>query len=361
MSVAGAKQRRLHILDPGQMGFVHYEILSRIWIEGTLRIRDLNEQMTKEVVAAFSAAYPHECEKVSTQKIRRVFNEMRPVRTPQDVSASTTPLSFEYSEPVKRHAALFSMQQQATRVLEASKQMLAAEVVIEPSSAEFAEHLASLSSLHQEFEDWCTKYGRDVVAATNTRNDLRHAVEQLNNVSFATSTQRDEDNKEPESSSFLRGTKSIAEAISSNNHTFLKRALKLADLHTTYIHQLEVERKRIKRHDGSAPAASSSQMTPIISASDSVRELESEISNTEKTLLALYEKKRKFCLASTVTAHKRDTKFLAFFLIPDGKMKHFSIGLDCDTGDESLCQLALAKHGYVSMRKGKRIKHYTSK
>jgi len=59
--------------------------------------------------------------------------------------------------------------------------------------------------------------------------------------------------------------------------------------------------------------------------------------------------------------HKRSAKYLGFFLLPDGKMKHISIGLDGEMGDKSACQLLLAKHGYVPLGKGTRIKHYTPK
>jgi len=94
---------------------------------------------------------------------------------------------------------------------------------------------------------------------------------------------------------------------------------------------------------------------------ESIRELGAEINKAEEHLLDLYEKKRKSGLTPTMPVHKRKSKFLGFFLVPDGKVKHFSIGLDTEKGDERACQLLLAKHGFAPVRKGKRITHYSLK
>jgi len=211
-------------LDPCQTGFLQYEILSRIWIEGTLRIKELDEQIIEEVIDAFRSTYPHDSEKCSTPKIRRLYNEMRPVRFRQDGEATPSGVAFAYSEPVKRHAALFALQQQATRVLDEHKQLVA-EASLE-ALPDFAEHLAHLANISREFEDWCIKHGRDVVAACNTRNALRNALEQLNNLTFTLNTGKQQELSEEEPATlddFIGGTKGVASSIYSKHFTFMKK------------------------------------------------------------------------------------------------------------------------------------------
>jgi len=346
------------------MGFIHYEILSRIWVEGTLRIKELNEQMITEIVEAFGAMYPHDSDKCFPQKVVRLYNEMRPVRVLQEVNASATSVPYKISDTVKRHAALFAMQEQATRVLDETNQLLL-EPSLETSSPEFAERLAVLSNLHHEFEEWCVKYGSDVVTACNTRNALRRALEQMNEAILLNTQIREGEGEVVEEPVTLRsvrgGVKGLADSIYSKQIHFMRKVSKLVDLHTEYAAQRHHESKQNKRHEGSVPVISRTGMAPIVSTADSVRELEAEIGSAEKNLLSLYEKKRKFNMSVVAPMRNRKAKFLGFFLIPDGKVKHFSFGIDGETGDESVCQLLLAKHGFAPIRKGKRITHYTSK
>jgi len=366
--MSGALRKRRRNLNPGQMGFVNYEILSRVWIEGTYRIKHLTDEMVKEVVEAFGAMYPHDSEICFPEKVNRMYSNLRPVRLPQPVNASATSVLYELSEPVKKHAALFALQQQATRVLDDTNQLLA-DASMETSSPEFAERLAVLSNLHHEFEEWCVKYGSDIVTACNTRNALRLVLQRMNDA-ISSCAQTRELEQEPVSSNLPRGGKGVTDSIHNKQVLFMRKASKLVKLHNEHAVIRQRERTQSRVRDGSVPDAPNSEeapiinttrIAPIVNAADSVRELELEISNAEKNLLALYEKKRKFGTSVMAPVHKRNAKFLAFFLIPDGKMKHFSIGLDGETGDESACKLLLAKHGYVPLGKGTRIKHYTSK
>ena len=91
---------------------------------------------------------------------------------------------------------------------------------------------------------------------------------------------------------------------------------------------------------------------------DSAQAIDSEIIKIEHTLLEMYQKKHKY---GKPVMRPRDSKFLGFFLLPNGKVKHFSVGLDGNTGDERHCQLLLAKYGHFPRRMGKNITHYTSK
>jgi len=366
--MSGASRKRPRYLDPGQTGFVQYEILSRIWVEGTYRIKELTDEMVREVVEAFGAMYPQDSDSCFPQKIYRMYNQMRPVRIPQPVNASTTSVLFEYSEPVKRHAALFALQQQAARALDDANQLLA-DASMETSSPEFAERLAVLSNLHHEFEEWCVKYGSDVITACNTRNALRCVLERMNDA-ISSCTQKEQLELKPVSSNSLRASKVVSDSIHNRQVLFMRRASKLVDLHNEQANIRQREKKQNIGRDvcaeempirEEAPIINTTRVAPIVNAADSVRELELDISTTEKSLLALYEKKRKFGTSVMAPMHKRNAKFLGFFVLPDGKMKHISIGLDGETGDKSACQLLLAKHGYVPLGKGTRIKHYTSK
>jgi len=260
------------------------------------------------------------------------------------------------------------LQQQARTALENTNKMLA-DSSMDTSSPEFAERLAVISNLHHEFEEWCVRYGSDVVTACNTRNALRRVLERMNDA-ISSCTQQEQLACDPASGNLLRGAKGVTDSIHRKQILFMRKASKLVNLHNEHAAIRQREGKQSRCRDGSVPHVPSSDVAPIINttriapivnAADSVRELESEIRNTESNLLTLYERKRKFGTSVVAPLHKRNAKFLAFFMIPDGKMKHFSIGLDGEIGDESACKLLLAKHGYAPLGKGTRIKHYTSK
>jgi hypothetical protein len=141
---------------------------------------------------------------------------------------------------------------------------------------------------------------------------------------------------------------------------YKRKASELVDLHGEYAKQLELERRQNDAVVDSTPHLPCTHLVPLIQTTYNVRDLEKEISDSENALMALYEKKRNFGVPETMSAHQRTPKYLGFFLLPEGKIKHVSLGLDEDTGDESFCQLMLAKHGYSQNHKGKRITHFTS-
>jgi hypothetical protein len=320
------------------------------------------------VTEVFCAKYPEGSEMgLVPPKIKRVYAGMRPVRRSQiGEDPATSSVLFEYPESVKRHAALFSMQEKATSVLESTNKLLA-EASLEPSSPELAELVVRLSNLHHEYEEWCFGHGKDIVAANNTRNSLRVALNQINDaIKNARNDQgiAQEEDAVVETTSHtprMGGARGCYIAMWKKQTSYMKKVKELLNLHDELNTQLEIESKHNEHLNPPVESTSSApriQVAPLVDAADSVRELENEICNSEKALAALYEKKRKFGMP-VMTARERKPKYLGFFLLSDGKVKHYSVGLDGETGDERSCQLLLAKHGYSPSRKGKRITDYT--
>ena len=346
-----------------QTGFLHYEILSRIWIEGTLKIREMNELMVQEVYVAFCIAYPDETLKCTTKKIRRMYQSMRPYRSLQDDTSA--PTVYEYSEPVKRHVAIFDMQQQATCFLQKTNKLLA-EAALDASSPEFVEHHVGLAKLHREFESLCNEYTKDVASINDSRIALQIALEQIKEAIAPTrliETTHDDVVEEPGSNArrLAEGLRPVVNSLYKKHLLFLKKATQLVRLHTEYMHRRQLEKNKKMSVDVNGNAKSvpcDEEAVPILNTAEAVQALELDIIKAENVLLSLYEKKHKF--GKHVMRH-RNSKFLGFFLLPDGKVKHFSVGLGSETGDERHCRLLLAKYGHLPRYKGKRITHYTSK
>jgi len=365
--VPGVALRRL--LDKGQVGFLQHEILSRVWIKGTLRMKELSEQIMKEVIDAFCARYPQDSDKCTFTKIKRMFCAMRPSRlSTHEGALPRTSVVFEYKEPVKRHAAFSALQEQAVRTVDRTKQLLS-DAHFNASSPELAEHVATLSNLHHEFEEWCAGFGKDLVVATDTRNSLRVALKQMNDAIAGSVGKELRDEEEQEEAvkesvsdvTHVRKSQTVSFTIYQKQIPFLKKAADIVKLHAEFVKQLHTESKQNDSLVKTTPAESCDELASLVDTADSIRELEKEISSSEKALQALYEKKSKFSMPVMVPMHKRAPKFLGFFLLPDGKVRHFSVGLDNEKGDESVCNLLRAKHGYAKSRTGKLITHYTPK
>jgi len=341
MSGKGKQRHKMHMKHSG---FLHNKLLERVWIEGTMRMKPLEDGMVEEVLEAFSARYPEEGTLLTKENIKRIFRKLRPARV---VDNGETSLVGEliYSEPLKRHVSLFSLQQKARLLLDALAEAASDESFVQIAN-DTTRGFGNISDLHATFVDWCSGYGEDILSANTTRLALQSALERLHKIGPVSTDKQSVAIKE------------VSQKIMRKQNSFLRKAkelVRLQDEHTT-------RQEAVGRNCFNEKGSNATEIQREDTRSEVVKDLQIEIAAMELALRAAYEKQWTLTNQTPRAVSEKKTKFMAFFLLPNGKVKHFSIGLEnMKDGDQEACMLMMAKHGYATSLKGRVIKHYASK
>jgi len=321
-------------MEKRQTGFLQYLVFRRVCIEGTMRIKALEETDVVAIRDAFILKYPEAEALCNNAKVKRVFDSFRPFQASSTRQGTEPTLpTLQHTATMHRYVAFDAMQREAKRLLDTLE-------LEEPSNTPLDSEGNDLKTLHSSFVAWCGGYGADIESAAITRVALQRAMEKnrppnpSSNVKFSSSS-FDEPEEQRECS-----VKYMSKRICNKQKSFERKVFDLLQLHN----EKATSRKAASKTAFLAPLEA--QQVPSVADMDqSLEALQNDIQAMENALIDAYEKRRKLSPSKAIGRREnRKAVFLGYFILPSGKVRQYSAGIGIREGDYQACRLLLAKH-----------------
>jgi len=347
------KEKRGWMKAP-QSGFLQHLVFERVWIEGTMRIKKLDEGMVTEIREVFAFKYPEHKELCTAAKVKRVYDSMRPIIV--KLGDETTLVELKYTDVMRRYLSLDAMQRDARQLLVSINQP---EPLGSTNVADADDINSRLLKLHTSFFDWCMGLGVDIEPANQTRVALEQALEQRevpkpSVAAIAVKTLKVVDEAKAKKDA---KDKCMSMYICNKQRSFAKKVSDLLRLHNEHASTRNKKQRSELVVEGSTAEVIATPMPENDGADVILKGMEKKIRAMESALIEAYEEKR--TMESKQPAQDATTQFLGYFILPNGKVRHYSAGvsnMDGD-GDAHLCKVLLAKYGQKPNLKRKWLTH----